>query len=309
MTTAAPTNRYPALLEVSSKELHPLGTSTEFVVGRSQDADLPILDTSVSRRHFRIRQQGNSASVQPLSETNALLCDGRRVVGEHPLVHGTRLRAGTVEFVYLTGDSAVSTPARPSPVIPASDDKTYLAPPRHDETVFQPAGQAPAQALAPDSAFPLGASAIIGRDKDRATVCLPHAQVSRLHAQVTKGGKGYVITDLNSANGTFVNGNRVSSPTTLDRGDRILIGPYSLYFDGTSLAPHSRADNVQLVCRGLTRTVRNSCPHSARGCRPTKEVSLSTVITCTRTSTPSNKTSRWSPRRTCSTSSCRSAPR
>lgn len=257
MTTPAATNRYPALLEVASKDEHPLGSAAEFIVGRSQEADLPIIDASVSRRHFRIRRQGEAFVVEPLSETNPLLCDGRRVVGAHPLVHGTRLRAGTVEFVYLTSGAPTPNVATPAAVIPGADDKTLLLPPRHDETVFQPAGAGPVKALVPDSAFPLGPSTIIGRDKDRATVCLPHAQVSRLHAQVTKGGRGYVITDLNSANGTFVNGTRVTVPTTLERGDRIVIGPYSLYFDGASLAPHSRADNVQLVCRGLTRTVRN----------------------------------------------------
>lgn len=257
MTTVVPSTRYPALLEVASKELHPLGSAAEFVVGRSQEADLPVLDTSVSRRHFRIRRQGEAFVVEPLSETNPVLCDGRRVVNNHPLTHGARLRAGTVEFIYLTGDSSTPTSGQPVAAIPVPNDTTYLAPPRHDETVFQPAGAAPAKALAPDAAFPLGASAIIGRDKDRAGVYLPHAQVSRLHAQVTKGRQGYVITDLNSANGTFVNGVRVTAPTTLERGDKIVIGPYSLYFDGTSLAPHSRADNVQLVCQGLTRTVRN----------------------------------------------------
>ena len=104
MTSVERSQRYPALLEVPSKEVHPLGSATEFVVGRSQDVDLPVLDTSVSRRHFRIRRRGKAVVVEPLTETNPLLCDGRRVSGEFPLVHGTRLRAGTVEFVYLTGE-------------------------------------------------------------------------------------------------------------------------------------------------------------------------------------------------------------
>lgn len=261
MKSVTSTSRYPALLEVASKELHPLGSVSEFVVGRSQDADLPILDTSVSRRHFSIRRQGDTVCVVALSETNPLLCDGRRVAADHPLVHGARLRAGTVEFVYLTGDSAMSSPATPAVPISVSNDSTFLLPPRNDETVFQPSGAVPDKAIVPDAAFSLGVSDIIGREKDRASVCLPHAQVSRLHAQITKSGKGYVITDLNSANGTFINGNRVTTPTALERGDKIVIGPYSLYFDGASLAPHSRADNVQLVCRGLTRTVRK---HSTR---------------------------------------------
>lgn len=256
MNPVPPSTRYPALLEVASQDLHPLGVSMEFVVGRSQDADLPVLDKSVSRRHFRIRRRGEAFVVEPLSDSNAVLCDGRRIMGEHPLVHGSRLQAGQVEFVYLAEDSALVPAAGRT----AGDaDRTLYRPPpaRHDETVFQAAGAAPAESLAPNAAFPLGVSAIIGRDKDRVGIWLPHAQVSRLHAQVTKGVGGYVITDLNSANGTFVNGARIGVPTALQRGDRILIGPYSLYFDGSGIAPHSRAENVELVCRGLTRTVRN----------------------------------------------------
>lgn len=248
---------YPALLEVSSKELHPLGSFIEFVVGRSQDADLPILDTSVSRRHFRIRRQGDATTIEPLSDTNPLYCDGVPIIGRHPLVHGSRIRAGTVEFVYVTCDFAVSNSETSSVPIPKFNDATFLPTPRPDQTVFQPSGKSPAKAITLDTSFPLGNSSIIGRDKERSTVCLPHAQVSRLHAQVTKVGSGFVIADLNSANGTFVNGNRVSLPTALERGDKIVIGPYSLYFDGQTLAPHSRADNIQLACRNLSRIVKN----------------------------------------------------
>ena len=259
MTSVESSQRYPALLEVPSKELHPLGSATEFVVGRSQDVDLPVLDTSVSRRHFRIRRRGEAFVVEPLTETNPLLCDGRRVSGEFPLVHGTRLRAGTVEFIYLTAELDVkASKGSGGQLLDSGQTILHSPPPRHDETVFQPAGAVPAKAIAPDTAFSLGDSAIIGRDKDRASVCLPHSLVSRLHAQVTKGsGGGYIITDLNSANGTFVNGERISAPRKLDRGDRIMIGPYVIYFDGASLASHSRAGNIQLVCRGLSRTVRN----------------------------------------------------
>jgi ABC-type multidrug transport system ATPase subunit/pSer/pThr/pTyr-binding forkhead associated (FHA) protein len=257
-TTVIP-SRYPALLEVATKDLHSLGSASEYVVGRSQDVDLPVLDTSVSRRHFRVVRKGSQFAVEPLSETNPLLCDGRRIAGEHRLAHGMTIRAGTVDFVFLTEDPASEPPDRP-PVPQPSFGQTTAHPPqsRQDETVFQPAGAPVAKAITPNTTFALGASIIIGRDVVRASVCLPHAQVSRLHAQVARGSGGYVITDLNSANGTFVNGGRVDTPTLLKTGDKIVVGPYVLYFDGATLAPHSRADNIQLICRGLTRQVRNT---------------------------------------------------
>jgi DNA-binding response OmpR family regulator len=49
--------------------------------------------------------------------------------------------------------------------------------------------------------------------------------VSRYHAQVRREGEGYVIQDLDSKNGTFVNGRRITAPTLLADGDEIQVTP------------------------------------------------------------------------------------
>lgn len=56
--------------------------------------------------------------------------------------------------------------------------------------------------------------------------------VSRLHAQITQSGSQYVLIDLESANGTFVNGMPLSPhrPQVLRSGDRITIGKAHLVF-------------------------------------------------------------------------------
>jgi len=56
--------------------------------------------------------------------------------------------------------------------------------------------------------------------------------VSRLHAQITRSGSEYILTDLASANGTFVNGMPLSPhiPRVLRSGDRIAIGKAHLVF-------------------------------------------------------------------------------
>ena len=56
--------------------------------------------------------------------------------------------------------------------------------------------------------------------------------VSRHHAQITRSGSGYVLTDLASANGTLVNGTQLSphAQRTLRSGDRITIGKAHLVF-------------------------------------------------------------------------------
>lgn len=47
--------------------------------------------------------------------------------------------------------------------------------------------------------------------------------VSRFHAHITKSGGDYVIEDLDSRNGTFVNGRKIEGPTALNDNDRIKI--------------------------------------------------------------------------------------
>lgn len=81
--------------------------------------------------------------------------------------------------------------------------------------------------------YPLmGAMTILGRD-DSADIILDDPGISRRHSElrVTLDGRHFVTTirDLGSTNGTFVNGERVSS-SHLDDGDRITVGRTSVTF-------------------------------------------------------------------------------
>ena len=72
--------------------------------------------------------------------------------------------------------------------------------------------------------FPLGPGAsTIGREQ-ASGVWLPEAGISRQHARIDPEAGGYLIVDLGSANGTFLNGERVLLPTRLADGDLIQLG-------------------------------------------------------------------------------------
>jgi pSer/pThr/pTyr-binding forkhead associated (FHA) protein/tetratricopeptide (TPR) repeat protein len=72
-------------------------------------------------------------------------------------------------------------------------------------------------------------SIMIGRKKD-ADIVLVEESVSREHAKLSKQGVDYYLTDLNSANGTKVNGKSLSEPTLLVSGDIIELGSSVLRF-------------------------------------------------------------------------------
>jgi DNA-binding winged helix-turn-helix (wHTH) protein len=70
---------------------------------------------------------------------------------------------------------------------------------------------------------------LLGRAHD-AAVRVDQTSVSRRHATIAVTKEGATIADCASKNGTFVGSRRVSSPTALRDGDRILLGAALLVF-------------------------------------------------------------------------------
>lgn len=69
----------------------------------------------------------------------------------------------------------------------------------------------------------------IGRHPDN-DVALLLESVSRFHARIEMEDSGCSVTDLNSSNGTFVNGQRITSPQALVEGDVITFGHADFVF-------------------------------------------------------------------------------
>ncbi|MCB0163906.1 MAG: FHA domain-containing protein [Anaerolineae bacterium] len=64
----------------------------------------------------------------------------------------------------------------------------------------------------------------IGRASQCNILVLNQAVVSRLHAQVTREGLHYLLVDVGSRNGTFVNGRKLHEPYILQAEDQIGLG-------------------------------------------------------------------------------------
>lgn len=202
------------LVEIDSGNAH-LVESDDFLVGRSPDAALTVLDDQCSRRQFRIVRCDGEYFLEPLSRRVSTYCDDVAVQhGRHRLNDGMRIRAGGSGFQVVIADSQ---PEPPQPV--ALVDKV-----------------------------------LIGRD-DACDIRLPHIQVARNHARIFRRREQAYIQDLGSANGTYVDGEFVTSPRPLDAQSVVRIGPYTLVFTGDRLVPSAATENAQLECRGLTRLV------------------------------------------------------
>ena len=65
---------------------------------------------------------------------------------------------------------------------------------------------------------------VVGRHPD-ADYSLPLTFISRYHCRFTMADQRVLVQDLESHNGTFVNGRRVTMPTALAHGDEVGLGP------------------------------------------------------------------------------------
>ncbi|MEA2508980.1 MAG: hypothetical protein QOG21_1062 [Actinomycetota bacterium] len=71
--------------------------------------------------------------------------------------------------------------------------------------------------------FDLRDELIIGRGP-KCQVVLDDSYVSQMHARLFAKGDAYMVEDLGSTNGTYLNRRKVAAPTELRRGDQVKIG-------------------------------------------------------------------------------------
>ena len=80
--------------------------------------------------------------------------------------------------------------------------------------------------------YPLKDITIIGR-ASTTDIKFDDLLVSRHHARICKSSGGYLIEDLGSQNGVFLDSERITSLQPLTNGKKICIGPYTLIFNDT----------------------------------------------------------------------------
>ena len=164
--------------------LHPL------VVGR--EGDLAMSDPRVSRRHLEVLPAAGGLLVTDLGSASGSTVRGRPI-GDHEFVAA----GATIEV----GGSVLRVLQVASVAAPLLAEFTCGGRP-----------------------LPEADELVVGRDRQQATVVVEHPTVSRRHASLRHGAKGWTVTDEDSANGTFVNGGRVLGRRDLRRGDVLTFG-------------------------------------------------------------------------------------
>ncbi len=90
-------------------------------------------------------------------------------------------------------------------------------------------------------------SVTIGRSTD-VDISVPNTRVSRLHAEIRLWDGDFVIKDLKSRNGTFINDSRIDV-AVLKPGDVIQVGPLNIHYGKVT------AKGTQTIVREVTREI------------------------------------------------------
>jgi DNA-binding winged helix-turn-helix (wHTH) protein len=98
---------------------------------------------------------------------------------------------------------------------------------------------------------------VIGREVGLADLLLPERQVSRRHAKIERTPTGFVLSDLDSKNGTFLNGKEVKETKPLQDGDEIQIALcVKIAFVGSDATAPLNARPISKAMRPVVRGIR-----------------------------------------------------
>ncbi|HFD40584.1 MAG TPA: FHA domain-containing protein [Anaerolineae bacterium] len=163
-------------------------------IGRSSDNDIVLDSRQISRHHARLECAAGRCTIEDLGSANGVIVNGQRV-SRATLQPGDRVRLGDVTLTYRMADTA----------------------------------EADAWLEMGGTRYPIPAGgATIGRSSSN-DILVNDALASRRHARLERRGGRFILTDLGSANGTFVNERRIRHKPLRD-GDRIRIGRSQLIF-------------------------------------------------------------------------------
>src|SRR5512134_440144 len=75
-------------------------------------------------------------------------------------------------------------------------------------------------------------------------IVLPKGNVSKRHSRIVLKDAKFIIVDLKSTNGTYVNGRKITSPLVLKETDKIYIGDFIITVEETPAASPSLSGSL-----------------------------------------------------------------
>lgn len=203
------------------------------LIGREVDNDLVLDDERISRRHAELRWERGRIELADYGSLNGTRVNEQAARGRLLLREGDIIELGKRRYRLILqpgaakegAPSGASDAAGENAMDPLETRKTARA--SDASMVGRPALRlvlVQGTTSAPGATWLLSAAVTtIGRDSS-CDVSLADTSISRTHAQITRQPAGYFISDLQSSNGVYLNGQRLVSPAQVFAGDVVMLG-------------------------------------------------------------------------------------
>ncbi len=187
-----------------------------FEIGSGSATSLVLEDSEVASVHLKVYVAGNDVSIFDVSG-QGFLHNGKRTL-KAAFGEGDRVKVGSHELAFSKGDAPAPALAPPPAAVPAAKGSSS----RCELQAVKGNDAGRTYDLRSKEMF------IIGRGV-ATDITVWDIRASRVHCRIDRDGTGYVVTDLNAANGTFVNGQKIETHR-LKPGDEIKVGSTVLQY-------------------------------------------------------------------------------
>jgi pSer/pThr/pTyr-binding forkhead associated (FHA) protein len=227
--------------------------------GRDAASDVVVSGNEVSRNHAEIRSEADGYLLLDLS-VNGTYVNGERMGKTHTLARADVIRIGNDEFRFYADAAAPDTSVPPPAAPPGAAQRlsdTMHGIPEEPEHKTPPAPEAPplASLLFRSGEFkgqrhPIRVPVVnIGRG-DYNDLVIGDASVSTMHAKLQRREAIWILSDLGSTNGTFVEGEKLSGEVALTPGTTLRFGDVIALFEPLDdRVPAARTNQTQMLGR------------------------------------------------------------
>ncbi len=188
----------------------------EITIGRGNKSTIVIRDNEVSREHCRLVRRADDYELFDLSSSNGTFVNGQRVLSPWLLQSSMLIELGdtiTLEYGILVPEVQPSGKNQPA----AAEVVALVEANTHFSLTMT---KGPAVGYV----YPLeGKTISIGRDLTN-DIVVQDPEVSRFHLRLHFSQRGYLIEDLRSTNGTFINTEPIHEHRCLEPNDVIKLG-------------------------------------------------------------------------------------
>jgi len=218
-------------------------------IGSATGSGLLLSNAGVKPKHAQIDVAvGDKLTLKNVSNDSALLVNGKPVPSEIALKVGDEISLSGVRLMVV-------------------DPKSGFVAKSPEKVAASPWSIRANHSALNNRVYPITGKMVLGRSNE-CDITLSVSHLSRKHAELSVIGNKLMVKDLDSANGTFVNGKRITEDT-LKKGDELRLDTLSF----TVVGPADDMDKTSV------RAAINPSALSAAAAKPAPVITASTAPT------------------------------